>query len=220
MLRVYNLYLGFGTRPLVNGEFSVAPGEILALSGPSGCGKSTLLHWLLGAPPDGLYARGELWLNGVRCDNQPVERRHIGILFQEPLLFPHLSVAENLKLGIPGGFRQRRTRARQAEDALAAAGLEGFANRDPATLSGGQRGRVALLRALLARPAALLLDEPFAHLDAALRAPFRRWVFDELNRQQIPVVMVTHDLMDIPNGAKHLRLQNGLLVPQSCSGAK
>lgn len=112
-----------------------------------------------------------------------------------PLLFDHFSVGQNLQLALPESVRGEARKA-AVEQALSRAGLHGFAPRDPATLSGGQRARVSLLRALLARPEALLLDEPFSRLDATLRAAFRRWVFEELARQAIPAILVTHDRED------------------------
>jgi putative thiamine transport system ATP-binding protein len=124
------------------------------------------------------------------------QRRRIGILFQDDLLFPHLSVGENLAFGLDSSLRTRRVRTQRIEAALAEAGLAGFAPRDPATLSGGQRARVALLRLLLAAPQALLLDEPFNRLDAALRAEFRRFVFARAAAAGVPVLMVTHDAAD------------------------
>ena len=206
MLIVKNLTLSLNGEPLLrNVDFSVAPGEILTLMGPSGSGKSTLFAWMVGALAENFRAAGELWLDNQRCDSLPTERRRIGILFQDALLFDHFSVGQNLLLTLAADVRGPQRKA-QVEQALARAGLAGFYTRDPATLSGGQRARVSLLRALLARPRALLLDEPFNRLDVALRADFRRWVFNELARQAIPAVLVTHDDQDTPAGGRCLHM--------------
>ena len=110
------------------------------------------------------------------------------------------------------GVIRQQVKARQdaVQHALDRAGMAGLSSRDPATLSGGQRARVALLRALLAQPKALLLDEPFSRLDADRRADFRQWVFDEVRRLDIPVVQVTHDAQDIPPGGHVLPLSSAL----------
>ena len=126
-------------------------------------------------------------------DALPPERRRTGILFQDDLLFPHLSVGGNLAFALPPGVRGRTERRARIERALSDADLAGFADRDPATLSGGQRARVALMRTLLAEPRALLLDEPFGRLDAALRDEIRRFVFDHARSRGLPVLLVTHD---------------------------
>nr|WP_318010320.1 ATP-binding cassette domain-containing protein [Modicisalibacter tunisiensis] len=133
---------------------------------------------------------GETLLDGL-----PAERRRVGLLFQDPLLFPHLSVGGNLAFGMAPGGRRRERRARVAE-ALAQAGLAGYADRDPATLSGGQKARVALLRVLLSEPRAMLLDEPFSSLDVALRNGLRRQVVAEIARRGLPALLVTHDPAD------------------------
>lgn len=188
----------------------VGSGQILTLMGPSGSGKSSVLAGIAGtlaqlndsqsqsgrAP---LSMRGTVRLDGRDISDWPTERRGIGLIFQEPLLFAHMSVGENLLFAVPGGAAQDRP-ARVAQ-ALADAGLSGFADRDPATLSGGQKARVALMRALLAKPKALLLDEPFSKLDAALRMQFRDFVFDHLRQQRIPAIVVTHDLADAADRA-------------------
>lgn len=186
-------------------DFEVKPGEILTLMGPSGCGKSSLLHWLAGCLPDGLTATGEIWLNQRRCDTLPTEARRIGLIFQDDLLFPHFSVGQNLALAIPAGVTRGERKA-QALAALGCAELGGFYHRDPATLSGGQRARVSVLRALLAQPDALLLDEPFSRLDPGLRAAFRAFVWQQVAARPVPVVLVTHDPMDCPDTRRLIQL--------------
>lgn len=201
MLQINNVTLMKGQQPLLRDvSFTVQSGEIVTLMGPSGCGKSTLFSWMIGALPSAFQASGELWLNGSRIEQSPTERRRIGILFQDALLFDHLSVGHNLQLALPASVRGYQRKV-AAQDALARAGLSDFYTRDPATLSGGQRARVALLRALLAEPDALLLDEPFSRLDSTLRAAFRQWVFDTVRTQNIPTILVTHDVADAPENA-------------------
>jgi len=191
------------TTLLHNVNFSVQPGEILTLMGPSGSGKSSLFAWMAGALPGDFRAAGELWINTRRCDALPTEQRGLGLLFQDALLFDHFSVGQNLLLALPAAIKGER-RQQAVIAALDAAELNGFFHRDPATLSGGQRARVSLLRALLAQPQALLLDEPFSRLDKNLRDQFRRWVFAEVRTRQIPVVQVTHDDEDIPPNGRVL----------------
>jgi putative thiamine transport system ATP-binding protein len=134
----------------------------------------------------------------------PIQQRRIGLLFQDDLLFPHMTVRDNLLFALPRGERHQRVAA--ADAALAEAGLAGFGERIPASLSGGQRSRVSLLRALLAQPRALLLDEPFSKLDAALRAQMREFTFATLRDRRVPTVLVTHDEDDVPTGAQVVRL--------------
>ncbi|RAU45590.1 ATP-binding cassette domain-containing protein [Pseudocitrobacter sp. RIT415] len=204
MLQINNVTLTKGQQPLLrNVSFSVQPGEIVTLMGPSGCGKSTLFSWMIGALSPAFQASGELWLNGSRIEQLPTERRRIGILFQDALLFDHLSVGHNLQLALPASMRGHQRKAAVFR-ALAQAGLSDFYARDPATLSGGQRARVALLRALLAQPDALLFDEPFSRLDSALRVSFRQWVFDTIRAQNIPTILVTHDPADAPENMPSL----------------
>jgi putative thiamine transport system ATP-binding protein len=185
-------------------SFRVAPGEVLTLMGPSGCGKSSLLAAIAGTLDEGLRFEGEITLNGQPIGSLPTPRRGVGLLFQDDLLFAHMTVAENLLFAVPPGPRAQRLAAVDA--ALAEAGLAGFGPRDPATLSGGQRARVALMRALLAQPRALLLDEPFSRLDATLREQVRGFVFGHVRQRAIPVLLVTHDRDDIADPARVLRL--------------
>ena len=179
--------------PLVRLSAHVPPGQVLTVMGPSGSGKSTLLAALIGALPAAFSLSGRVLLNDQDITTLPTAQRRIGILFQDDVLFPHLSVSQNLGFGLrPGGSRvDRQARVEAALDRM---GLSGFGPRDPASLSGGQRARVALARTLLAEPLALLLDEPFSKLDQALRAQVRDLVFAETHN--LPVILVTHDPED------------------------
>lgn len=184
----------------------IKPGQITTLMGPSGAGKSTILSAIIGTLPNSFALNGHIRLNGQTLTKRPPEKRGIGILFQDALLFPHLSVGENLAFGLtPGGTRQARRQKVAA--ALTDIGMTGFANRDPETLSGGQRARVALMRMLLSQPQALLLDEPFSGLDQNLRTQMRQLVFDHAKTRNLPVLMVTHDQQDADAaGGKIIRL--------------
>ena len=182
-------------RELLHLSETIAPGEILAVMGPSGSGKSSLLAYVGGFLDANFDASGDVLLNGKQLNNLPAHQRHTGILFQDPLLFPHMSVGENLLFAIPPTVKGD-ARKEAAEEALEQAGLEGFFDRDPATLSGGQKARVALMRVLVSTPRALLLDEPFSKLDAGRRDQIRRFVFEEAKRQNLPILLVTHDEAD------------------------
>jgi putative thiamine transport system ATP-binding protein len=181
--------------PLIEIDTHVAPGSVLTIMGPSGVGKSTLLSAIIGTLPPAFTLHGHVRLEGRDLLPLPPEDRCVGILFQDALLFPHLSVGANLAFGLSQGGTRVERRA-QIDAALAEVGLEGFADRDPETLSGGQRARVALMRMLLSEPKALLLDEPFSGLDAALREQVRALVFDHAKARALPVLMVTHDQED------------------------
>ncbi|MBC56025.1 MAG: ABC transporter ATP-binding protein [Confluentimicrobium sp.] len=195
-LRLENLRILRRSQQLVALDTHVAPGAVLTVMGASGVGKSTLLAAITGTLPTGFRAEGRIILNGEDISRKAPEHRHVGILFQEELLFPHLSVGGNLAFGLPPRIRGRAARRAKIEEALDDVGLAGFAARDPATLSGGQKARVALMRMLLSEPKALLLDEAFAGLDAALRAQVRQLVFDRARARALPVLMVTHDAAD------------------------
>lgn len=170
-------------------------GSVTTLMGPSGCGKSSLLAAIAGLPLPGLQADIRVELGGQRLDHLPTSQRRIGLLFQDDLLFAHLSVRENLLFAVPEGPKSER--ADRVAQALKELGFESMAERNPLTLSGGQRARVSLIRTLLAQPQALLLDEPFSKLDVALRAQFRQFVFAHAHRLQLPTLLVTHDAADI-----------------------
>jgi putative thiamine transport system ATP-binding protein len=204
-LRLVGVTVTLHGRPLVGPvDAVIAPGAVLAVTGPSGCGKSSLLQALAGLTVMPLRATGELWLGDTPLHAQPVEWRRLGLMFQDDLLFPHMSVLDNLLFAMPAG--RRAERVARAEAVLAEAGLATHTGHRPHQLSGGQRQRVALLRTLLAAPRALLLDEPFSRLDAARRAAMRTVVWQVLARHRLPAVLVTHDPADIPPGAQVLAL--------------
>ena len=188
--------LHLGPTEIARLSTTVAPGEVLTIMGPSGSGKSTLLAALIGALPPGFRSTGTLTLNARDITALPTEARRIGILFQDPLLFPHLTVGGNLAFALPANLRPAAARQARINAALTEVGLENFAPRDPATLSGGQRARVALQRMLLAAPQALLLDEPFSGLDLTLRRQIRTLVFTTARTRGLPVILVTHDPED------------------------
>jgi putative thiamine transport system ATP-binding protein len=162
--------------------------------GPSGSGKSSLLNWLTGTLANEFYATGEVLLNNQNVSNLPAHLRHIGVLYQDALLFSHLTVAGNIEFAMPKG--DKRQRKQKVEQALEQVGLAGMGERHPDNLSGGQQARVALLRMLLSEPKAILLDEPFSKLDTQLRVDTRKLVFDLIREHKLPAIMVTHDHSD------------------------
>ncbi|MGX0875885.1 putative thiamine transport system ATP-binding protein [Roseovarius sp. MBR-154] len=195
-LRFEQVVLSLGDVRLMALDCTVGPGEVLTVMGPSGSGKSTLLAAITGTLEPVFTMTGRIRLDGRDLAGLPTEARQIGILFQDEYLFPHLSVGANLAFGLKPGLRGRAARRARTLAALAEVGLAGFADRDPATLSGGQRARVALQRMLLSEPRALLLDEAFSKLDTGLRAQVRALVFETARSRALPVLQVTHDHSD------------------------
>jgi putative thiamine transport system ATP-binding protein len=195
-LAICGVSIRLGDDELIALDAAIAPGETLTVMGPSGIGKSTLLAFVAGFLGADFRAAGRIVLNGRDVTLLPPEQRRIGLLFQDALLLPHLSVGGNLLLGLNREVKGRAARREAIEAALAEVGLAGFADRDPATLSGGQATRVALMRTLLSRPEALILDEPFSRLDASLREQVRTLVFAESRKRALPVLLVTHDPAD------------------------
>ena len=203
-LRVENLslHLPNGQCLVENLSFVIEPGKVLALMGPSGSGKSSILSWLTGTSDGRIRAQGDVWLGDQKLSHVATENRRFGLMLQQDYLFPHMSVGDNLHFGLRGGARAfRKERVRQS---LVDAGLSGMEDRDPATLSGGQRARVSLVRTLLSDPQALLLDEPFSGLDTTLREQIRRFTWEAAS--ELPVLLVTHDLADIPSDATVLTI--------------
>lgn len=185
--------ISLGGRLLLAADATVGPGQVFTVMGPSGAGKSTLLAAIAGFADPAFEITGRVLLDGEDITVLPAEDRHVGLLFQDALLFPHLSIGGNLAFGLAG---RRQDRPERIARALEEIGLAGFGDRDPATLSGGERSRVALMRLLLSEPRAVLLDEPFSKLDAALRQEMRALVFGRLRDAGLPAVLVTHDAAD------------------------
>ena len=193
-LEIKNLQLFREDKLLLQLDAQIEGGDILTIMGPSGSGKSSLLNWMTGTLPSGLSATGEVWLHGQNISHLPAHLRHIGVLYQDALLFSHLSVAGNIAFAMPKGNKKQRFG--QITDALEQVGLAGMENRHPDSLSGGQQARVALLRTLLSQPKAILLDEPFSKLDSQLRAETQQLVFSQIRQHKLPTIMVTHDHSD------------------------
>lgn len=197
MLEIENMQILLEKKQLFEPiSLRVRAGEIVTVMGPSGCGKSTLLAAVGGSLARIFYLSGTIILNGTSIVHLPIERRHVGVLFQDDLLFPHLDVFENLAFAVPSGV-SRVEREVLVLDALKSAELLGFEHRDVATLSGGQKARVSLLRTLLAKPHAVLLDEPFSKLDERLRTSFRDFVKVQVQKMDIPALLVSHDEADV-----------------------
>ena len=192
-LQLQDVRLSLHDTLLLQLQADINAGEIVTVMGPSGAGKSSLLALVAGFLAPVFQSSGSVLLDGRDVLALPAEQRRIGLLFQDPLLFPHLSVGGNLRFALPAGTPDKDARVHAA---LAAVGLEGYADRDPDTLSGGQKSRVALQRLLLSEPHAVLLDEPFSRLDASLRRDIRALVFSTLKRAGLPTLMVTHDPED------------------------
>ncbi len=175
---------------LAGASLIVAPGEVVCLFGPSGCGKTTLLRLAAGLEP---LQAGEIELAGAMLARPgaavPPEKRPVGLVFQDYVLFPHLTVEKNIAFGLAGAAQVKQRVGEQ----LRIFGISDLAHRYPHELSGGQQQRVALARAIVRRPKALLLDEPFASIDVALRRRLRGELRRMLKEQNAAVLLVTHD---------------------------
>lgn len=191
-LFLHQISLGWPNKPLIDGfSLTIPKGQITVLQGPSGCGKSTLLSAVAGTNEASLSIEGDILLEDRLLNHLPPQERRIAILFQESLLFPHLTVAQNLGFGLPSGIRKTE-RHKAILQALDDAGLADYGDHDPAHLSGGQKARIAMMRAMLSEPQALLMDESFASLDPELRAQFGQFVAKQIEQRQIPALLISH----------------------------
>jgi putative thiamine transport system ATP-binding protein len=208
VLDIINCQIEAKTWHITLPNIHVDKGELLAITGPSGIGKSTLLHWLLGNIPEHVTINGQILISGTDITNLAIEKRRVGLLMQDVYLFPHLNVQDNICFALPKNSKlsSKKQRRAAAMDMLEQINLTHLATRYPQNLSGGERSRVGLSRALANQPQVMLLDEPFAALDPNTRAQMGSWAFQQLTEQNIPSVMVSHDVEDIPFSAKRLCL--------------
>jgi putative thiamine transport system ATP-binding protein len=205
MLQLSQISVWLNAHPLITGfSLEVAAGEVVTLMGPSGCGKSSLLSGIAGTLEKPLSLSGEILLNTKNVNALRPDHRRVGRLFQDDILFPHLTIGENLLFGIAQGAREDRLNLMR--QGLREIELEGFEHRAPHTLSGGQRQRVSLMRSLLAKPDCMVLDEPFSKLDQNLRNTIRTTTFELLKKQNIPTLLVTHDIADAPEHSRVLKI--------------
>jgi molybdate transport system ATP-binding protein len=196
--------------------FTVAAGEVLALLGPNGSGKSTTLRALTGLLP---LTGGRVTLDGTVLEHPagrvrvPPDKRAISLMFQDYLLFPHLSAVENVAFGLRSRGTGKQAARERAAQALASLGLDGLAEARPRSMSGGQQQRVAMARALVTEPSLLLLDEPLAALDASTKTGIRRLLRDALRQSRAANVLVTHDLLDaVALSDRMLVIEDGQIV--------
>lgn len=197
MLSLENIVVYRDRNLLLQLSVEVANGEVLTVMGPSGAGKSTLLQAIAGQLQAPFNLTGQIKINDVVINDVDAHRRKVGIMFQDALLFEHMTVGENIAFAMPSnGHKNKQMKHEAINELLAAVELDGIADRAVNTLSGGQQARVSLIRTLASQPEVVLLDEPFSKLDVALRGQIRSWTFSQLKARNIPAVLVTHDKED------------------------
>ena len=196
MLEVKDITFSFDKKekkPLIkNLSFKVKKGETLFISGKSGLGKSTLLDLISGFHDDNLIWTGKIYLNKLDITDASIQDKKIGYMLQDYFLFPHFNVKNNLIFSLP---KQTRNKQEQALDYLKKINMVEFSDHYPSELSGGQKARIACLRAIISNPDALLLDEPFSSLDKKTIKSFQKFLFDYIKELNIPCIIVSHRLI-------------------------
>lgn len=173
-----------------NVSFGIEKGKLIGLLGPSGSGKTTILRMIAGLEnPDS----GEIIIDGKVVNNIPASKREIGFVFQNYALFRYMTVYENIAFGLRVRKVDKKSTDKRVKELISLIGLEGLEKRYPSQLSGGQRQRVAFARALAPNPQLLLLDEPFAAIDAKVRKELRSWLKEMIEKLGVTSVFVTHD---------------------------
>ena len=211
MIRLDNVFLADDALPMTF-DLQVAAGERIAIVGPSGAGKSTLLNLIAGFV---LPTQGNIWLNGVNHTRSAPYERPVSMLFQENNLFPHLTVQQNLALGLKTSLKLTALEQDQIEQVADAVGLTSFLSRLPNSLSGGQKQRVALARCLLRDKPILLLDEPFSALDPELRLDMLNLIDELCHTKNLTLLLVTHQPSELTGKVdRMLRIENGRISQQ------
>ena len=211
MIRLDNVFLADDALPMTF-DLQVATGERIAIVGPSGAGKSTLLNLIAGFV---LPTRGEVWLNGENHTRSAPYERPVSMLFQENNLFPHLTVQQNLALGLKTSLKLTALEQDQIERVADAVGLTSFLSRLPNSLSGGQKQRVSLARCLLRDKPILLLDEPFSALDPELRMEILNLIDELCHSKKLTLLLVTHQPSELTGKVNRmLRIENGRISQQ------
>ena len=207
MLEIKDITFSFDKKekkPLIkNLSFKVKKGEILFISGKSGLGKSTLLDLISGFHDDNLIWTGKIYLNKHDITNASIQNKKIGYMLQDYFLFPHFNVKNNLIFSLP---KKTRNKKEQALDYLKQINMVEFSDHYPSELSGGQKARIACLRAIVSNPDALLLDEPFSSLDKKTMDSFQNFLFDSIKKLNIPCVIVSHRLINNLNNYLELNI--------------
>ena len=207
MLEVKDITFSFDKKekkPLIkNLNFKVQKGEILFISGKSGLGKSTLLDLISGFYDNNLIWTGKIYLNELDITNVSIQNKKIGYMLQDYFLFPHFNVKNNLIFSLP---KQTRNKKEQALDYLKQINMVEFSDHYPSELSGGQKARIACLRAIISNPNALLLDEPFSSLDKKTMKSFQHFLFDYVKKLNIPCVIVSHRLIKNLNNSFEINI--------------
>ena len=211
MIRLDNVFLADDTLPM-SFDLQVAVGERIAIVGPSGAGKSTLLNLIAGFV---LPTQGKIWLNSENYTRSAPYERPVSMLFQENNLFPHLTVQQNLALGLKTSLKLTALEQDQIERVADAVGLTSFLSRLPNSLSGGQKQRVALARCLLRDKPILLLDEPFSALDPELRMEMLNLIDELCHSKKLTLLLVTHQPSELTGKVNRmLRIENGRISQQ------
>ena len=191
-------------KPLINNlSFKVKKGEILFISGKSGLGKSTLLDLISGFHDNNLIWTGKIYLNKIDITNISIQNKRIGYMLQDYFLFPHFNVKNNLIFSLP---KQTKNKKEQVMNYLEQINMVEFSNHYPSELSGGQKARIACLRAIISNPIALLLDEPFSSLDKKTVKSFQKFLFDYVKKLNIPCIIVSHRLVKSLNNSSELNI--------------
>ena len=207
MLEIKDITFSFDKKekkPLIkNLSFKVKKGEILFISGKSGLGKSTLLDLISGFHDSNLIWTGKIYLNKIDITNISIQNKRIGYMLQNYFLFPHFNVKNNLIFSLP---KQTRNKKEQALDYLKQINMVEFSDHYPSELSGGQKARIACLRAIISNPNALLLDEPFSSLDKKTMKSFQKFLFDFVKKLNIPCLIVSHRLIKNLNNSFEINI--------------